>query len=353
MTGFRWAVIGTGAVSAKFVAGLAATRDARAVLVASRALATAEAFAGAVGVARAVEGDDPAGWRGAVDAVYIASPPSEHRRQAIACLEAGLPVLIEKPFAASLADGEAIAAAARATGTFAMEAMWTRFMPAAQLLRDRVAAGAVGAVHLVSGSFGTSYRPDPAQSAFDPVRGGGALGQFAVYPLSLAQWLFGSPSNVTATARIGATGVEESVSLSLAYASGPLASFFVSNRAPAPNDFHVMGTDGIISLQGSIFRPRGVVLTQTSPRGPERLAGGAKARLRESGIAHTAIQVAGITSRGGRTVAARYRGNGYTHEAEEVQACVAAGQHESTTMPLADSLAVLATVDDVRRVIAR
>lgn len=353
MTGFRWAVIGTGAVSAKFVAGLAATRDARAALVASRALATAQAFASAFRVTRAVEGDDPVAWDGEVDAVYIASPPSEHRRQAIACLEAGLPVLIEKPFAASLADGEAIAAAARATGTFAMEAMWTRFMPAAQLLCDRVAAGAVGAVQLVSGSFGTSYRPDPAQSAFDPARGGGALGQFAVYPLSLAQWLFGSPSSITATARIGATGVEESIGMSLAYASGPIASFFVSNRAPAPNDFHVMGTDGIVSLQGSIFRPRGIAITRTHPRGPERVSGGAKARLRESGLAHTAIQLAGMTSRSGRAVAARYRGNGYTHEAEEVQACVAAGRRESATMPLADSLAVLATLDELRRVIAR
>ncbi len=349
----RWAIIGTGAVSAKFVAGLAAVPGARAALVASRSLATAQAFARAWGLPEAVAGDDPADFVGRVDAVYIASPPSEHRRQAVACLAAGLPVLVEKPFATTLADGEAIVAAARASDTFAMEAMWTRCMPAARLLRDRVTAGAIGAVQMISGSFGTSYRPDPALAAFDPARGGGVLGQFGVYPLSLAQWLFGAPETVLATASIGGTGLEESVALALRYPGGPLASFFVTSRAPAPNDFHVMGTEGMLSFAGSIFRPRGVTLLPATPRGAEQVGGGIKARLRESGLAHAAIQRAGLGSRRSRTTAAPYLGNGYGHEADEVAACLAAGRRESATMPLADSLAVLATLDDIRRLIAR
>src|SRR3954447_11066327 len=135
---FRWGIFGTGAISMKFVAGLASARDARATLVASRSLTTAQRFATSMGIERAIEGYAEAAAAGGVDAIYVATPPSEHAAHALLCIEAGIPVLVEKPFASSAADARRIVEAAQANGVFAMEAMWTRFLPAARALRDQL-----------------------------------------------------------------------------------------------------------------------------------------------------------------------------------------------------------------------
>src|SRR5262245_6402274 len=172
VTRFRWGIFGTGEISLKFVAGLAAARDAEASFVASRSLAKAQRFAAGMGIARAIEGYAQAATAGGVDAIYIATPPSEHAAHALLCIEAGIPVLVEKPFATHGAEALRIADAARAKSVFAMEAMWTRFLPAAQALKEQLAARCVGEVRLVSGNFGDSKVPDPANGNLDPALGG-------------------------------------------------------------------------------------------------------------------------------------------------------------------------------------
>src|SRR6478736_6623803 len=99
MAAFRWGIFGTGAVSAKFIADLRHALDAEASFVASRTLAKAERFAVSLGVDAAVAGYSEAAARGGVDAVYVATPPALHKSHALTCIEAGIPVLVEKPFA--------------------------------------------------------------------------------------------------------------------------------------------------------------------------------------------------------------------------------------------------------------
>lgn len=349
---FRWGIFGTGAVSAKFVAGLAAARAQEASFVASRSLAKAQRFASALGIRRAVEGYAEAAAQADVDAVYIATPPSEHATHALLCLQAGIPVLVEKPFAASAADAMRIAQAARATGTFAMEGMWTRFLPAARALRDQVAARAVGDIRLVAGNFGTSQVVDRANGMFNPSLGGGALAHLGAYPLSLAQWLFGAPVLVQAVGTIGPTGVDEDAALQLHYAAGVIGSFFVSIRAWAPDDFHVLGSEGMIRVRGSIVRPYGLEIAREAPRRPEEAQLGWRGRLRQHGLVHQIAQRLGRSSRSrGQRTDFRYAGNGYHYEADEVRACVERGAVESAVMPLDDSIAVASTADAARRAI--
>lgn len=352
MTRFRWGIFGTGTVSAKFVAGLAAARDAEASFVASRSLARAQRFAAGMGIGRGIEGYAEAAAAGGVDAIYIATPPSEHARHALLCIEAGIPVLVEKPFAASATDASRIAAAARARSVFAMEAMWTRFLPAAQALKDELAANRLGEVRLVSGSFGTSKALDPADGSFDPARGGGALAQLGVYPLSLGQWLFGSPTLSQAIGTMGATGIEEDAAFQLRYPGGQIGAFFASIRAWAPNDFRVMGSHGMASFDGPIVRPYGLAVARQAPLRREEPSLGWRARLREHAVTHRIAQLTGLSSRKrARHLACRYVGNGYHYEADEVRACVARGTTESAVMPLDDSVAVAATADAIRATI--
>ncbi len=348
MTRFRWGIFGTGAISVKFVAGLAAARNARAAFVASRSLEQAQKFAAAMHVERAVAGYAEAAALGSVDAVYIATPPSMHAAHALLCIEAGLPILVEKPFATSAAKARRIAEAARSNGVFAMEAMWTRFLPAAQAMRDKLAKGSIGEVRLVSGNFGTSQVSE-ANGLFDLELGGGALAHLGAYPVSLGQWLFGSPTLVQAIGTISPSGIDEDAAFQLRYPAGVIGSFFVSLRAWAPNDFQVLGSGGMVRLRGSIVRPYGLIVSHQAPQRMEQGLLGWRARLRQHALVHAVAQRTDRSSRSlGRAEAYRYAGNGYHYEADEVRACIGRGALESGTMPLSDSIATAATIDLIR-----
>ena len=352
MKRFRWGIFGTGAISAKFAAGLVAARDAEVAFIASRSLAKAQEFAQALGIGRAIDGYAQAAAQGGVDAVYIATPPAHHAEHALLCIEAGIPVLIEKPFACTAEDAARVADAARSRSVFAMEAMWTRFLPAAQALKAQLAACSIGEVRLMSGSFGTSQLPEPGNGIFSASLGGGALAHLGAYPLSLAQWLFGAPTLVHAMGTIGATGVEEDAVFQLRYPQGVIGSFVVSARAWAPDDFQVLGSGGMLAFKGSIVRPYGLQLAQEAPRGVEQAQFGLKARLRQHPLVHQVAQRTGRSSRSlGRQLAHYYAGNGYHYEADEVRACIERGATESTVMPLQDSVAVASTMDEIRHTI--
>jgi predicted dehydrogenase len=351
---FRWGIFGTGAISAKFVAGLAHAQQAQAAFVASRSLDKAQQFAAATGIPRAIQGYAEAAAADGVDAIYVATPPSEHAAHALMCIEAGIPVLVEKPFAISASNAQRIAEAARARGVFAMEAMWTRFLPAARALREALQSRAVGQVRMVAGSFGTSQQPLSANGMFDPQLGGGAIAHLGAYPLSLGQWLFGTPTLVQAMGTVGPTGVDEDAAFHLRYPGGEIASFYVSLRSWAPDDFSVLGSHGMVCVRGSIVRPTGLEISHESPRPPEQASFGWRARLRQHGLVHQVAQRAGRSSRGaGQVVHHRYAGNGYHYEADEVRACVQRGAMQSSVMPLSDSVAVAATAQQVREAVHR
>jgi predicted dehydrogenase len=352
VTQVRWGILGTGAISAKFIASLSSARGAEAVWVASRTQEAADRFARGAGIGRAIAGYAEAARAGNVDAIYIATPPAFHVEHALACIEAGTPVLVEKPFATSAADAQRIADAARARGVFAMEAMWTRFLPAAQALRDQLAGGAIGDVRFVTGSFGISQRPDPANGMFDPALGGGALAHLGAYPLSLGQWLFGTPSVVGVTGTVGASGVDEDAAFQLRYDSGTIASFLVSLRAWAPDEFRLLGSTGMLGFTGSIVRPHGLLISKQASNERDVASFDMKAKLRQNHFVHQLAQRLNRSGRSGeRRIAHRYAGNGYQYEADEVRACLARGAVESEVMPLADSVAVAATADTIRAAI--
>ena len=346
---FRWGIFGTGAISAKFVSGLTFAQGAQADFVASRSLVTAQRLAGEFGIARAIEGYAEAARQGGVDAVYIASPPAHHAAHALLCLEAGLSVLVEKPFATSERDARRIAEAARSRSLFAMEAMWTRFLPTMRALREAVEWRKVGEVRFVTGNFGSSHRVEPGNGMFDPALGGGAMAHLGSYPVSLGQWLFGSPDLIQATGTVGPTGVEEDAAFQLRYPQGVTGSFLTSLRAWAPDSFHVLGDHGMIGIRGSIVRPYGLNITEEPPLPTQPVQFGWKSRLRQNSLVHLVAQLTNRSSRGaGKRYDYRYAGNGYQYEADEVRACIRRGEIESAVMPLVDSIAVASTIDRIR-----
>jgi predicted dehydrogenase len=331
------------------VRGLAHVSGARATIVASREVARARAFAAPLGIPAATGGPDIDAIAATADIAYIATPTALHAPHAIACLEAGLHVLVEKPLAATPEDARRIAETARARGLFAMEGLWTRFLPATRALREDVER--LGGARLMAGAFLLANAPAD-RPIFRADLGGGALGHYGIYPLALAQFVAGPASALRATGSRGETGVEATVALSLSYVSGATGSFIASLEVGARSGFEVDCPRGSVALTGPIFRPAGLRTRDITPRiatGPVVPGRGLRTRLRNSDAGDRIVQAIQHRARApGRTRAIPCPGNGYNLEAAEAEARIAAGQTESPLMPLADSLELARLLDDAR-----
>ncbi|GLZ52856.1 Gfo/Idh/MocA family oxidoreductase [Actinomycetospora sp. NBRC 106378] len=310
MQTIRWGIAGPGRIAANVARDLVAVEGTEFAAVGSRSAERAEAFAAEHGAARAHGSyralvDDPD-----VDAIYIATPHPQHADLAVAALEAGKAVLVEKTFTATLAGAWRVVDTARRHGVFAMEAMWTRFQPAVVRAREIYEAGEIGEVRSVQADLGTVRDVDPDDRLFNAELGGGALLDLAVYPVSFAQMVLGgSPSQVHAVGRRETTGVDAENALVMAWEDGRFATAQTSFHSPSPGQARIFGSTGWIDVLPRFHHPTTIVVHRSPDDPGERL------ELPATGA-------------------------GYSHEIVEVNSCLRAGRTESAVMPLDDTLAV-------------
>src|SRR3954468_16775565 len=149
----RWGIIGPGGIAKAFAGGVAGSRTGELTAIASRnpgKTGLAETFPGA----RILVGYDALLRDPEVDAIYIATPHPGHAEWAIKAAEAGKHVLVEKPFALSAFEADAVFNAHRKAGTFAGEAFMYRLHPLTKKLGELIASGAIGEVRMIQSSFG-------------------------------------------------------------------------------------------------------------------------------------------------------------------------------------------------------
>ncbi len=216
MRTYNWAILGLGNIAHKFAEDLALVPGARLHAVASRSLDKAQAFAATYGVPHAVGSYEDLLAVPDLDAVYIATPHSEHHAHTLLCLRAGLPVLCEKAFALNARQAQEMIEVAQAQGVFLMEAFWTRFFPAIGHALELVRAGRIGEVKHLVADFGFAATYEPAGRLFDPVLAGGSLLDIGVYTLFISQLFLGTPTTVRAVATPTGTGVDLSCAMALA-----------------------------------------------------------------------------------------------------------------------------------------
>lgn len=314
----RWGIMGTGNIAAQFARALAELPDHALAAVGSRSLEKARAFSDAFGAtATAHPSYEALAQDAGVDVIYIATPHPQHAPNALTCLLCGKPALVEKPFTLNADEAKDIVLTAREKGLFVMEAMWTRFFPLMERLRAMVADGAIGEPRMIHADFG--YRSDkgPEHRHLNPALGGGALLDVGCYPLSFASMLLGHPDRVTGMAHVGPTGVDEQAAIVLHHPGGRLACLSTAVTTLTPREAVVMGTEGQLRIHSPWFHPR--VMTWSRP-----------------GVADEVIEVP-------------FEGNGYRYEAEEVARCLRAGRTESAVMPLDESVALMRTMDTLRK----
>jgi predicted dehydrogenase len=311
----RWGILATGTIAAALAEDLARVPDAELVAVGSRTPERARDFAARYGIPRAYGSWADLAADPDVEVVYVATPHSAHHAAARLCLESGKAVLCEKPFTLDLATATDLVQLARERGLFLMEAMWMRCNPAIRRLVDLVASGRIGAVRAVHADFGLADRLPSTHRLHARELGGGALLDLGVYPVTFAHLFLGEPATVAAWATLTPERVDDNTGMLFGYAGGALATLTCSLVTDTPRVAWVSGTEGRVELARGFFRPHSLVLYGNDAT---------------------------------ETVDVPYEGLGYVHEILEVHRCLGLGLTESPLVPLADTLAVMRTLDAVR-----
>ncbi len=157
-------------------------------------------------------------------------------------------MLCEKPFALTLAEVDAMIAAAAQTGRVLAEAFMYRHHPQTKIAGEWVRSGRLGEITAVRAVF--NYAMASRQNIrLNPDWGGGCLWDVGVYPVSLAQFLLGGPPVQAAGAQIlGPSGVDEDFLGQMWYAGGAIAQIQASFRCPFYTTAEVIGSEGRLSF---------------------------------------------------------------------------------------------------------
>ena len=314
--GLRWGIMAPGGIAAIFAQDLLATNRSL-VAVGSRSQARAEEFAARYAIPRVHGSYEALAEDPEIDAIYIASPHTEHAANAELALRNGKHILVEKPFTLTGAQARRVRAVARETGLFAMEAMRTRFMPHSLRMHELIAEGALGEIRALTADHCQRLNPDPQGRLWNPALGGGALLDLGIYNVAFASDFLGTPKDVTAAAIMTETGVDRSTAMIFRYEGGAMASLQTAMDARGTNRAAIIGTEARLEVTPVFYKSSRF-----------QLIGGKDEVLED--------------------FSQPYPFWGKQFEAEEVERCVAAGITQSPRMSLDESVAIAETMDRVR-----
>ena len=275
---FRWAITSAGKIAADFAHAVRQLEGHEVVAVAARSEAAARDFC-----ARHARGAKAYGGydamfrcpRHGADACYVATRPDSHKHLCDRLIERRMPALCEKPLATTVADVEALYAAAH--GSFLMEGVWTRCFPATVKARELLRSGAIGDVVGVQAEFGY----DITHGCPDGVRGSQATGgmgrDIGVYLAEKALLAFDSSVYDLADARgVAVLGHGDGVDLTVAAAvrlvgkdgkrRGGVASLLWTGQCDTPEQCTVLGTSGSLRFTETHHTPRALEVTRRTSR---------------------------------------------------------------------------------------
>jgi len=315
--GLRWGILATGGIAHAFASDLrTAGRDL--VAVGSRSAGGAERFAEEFGIPRAHASYEDLVADPDVDIVYVSTPHPFHADNAILALEAGKHVLVEKPFTLNQAEAERVRDVAAAKGLLAMEAMWTRYLPHMVRIRELVAEGALGEIRSLFADHTQRISTDPRHRLNALELGGGALLDLGIYPISFTWDILGAPQTIAAAAHMAETGADADVATVFTHASGAVSTSVSGSRAAGPNTAHIVGTEARIDIDRVWYTPTSFRLI-----GPD-------GTVREDFVSDI-------------------EGRGMQFQALAAERLVAEGNLAGDILPIDETVAIMGTLDEIRR----
>jgi predicted dehydrogenase len=313
----RWGILATGGIAHAFANDLV-VNGFTVQAVGSRSQASADEFAARFGIPNAHASYEALVEDPEVDIIYVSTPHPFHAANAALALNAGKHVLIEKPITLNAREAREIMDLAASKNLLALEAMWTRFLPHMVRLREILAAGSLGDVHTLIADHTQDLPDDPAHRINALELGGGALLDLGIYPISFASALFGRPETVLASASFKDTGADAQVATIFRYPGGQIASTLSASDTQGPNRANILGTEGRIEIDAVWYTPT---------------------TFRHYDASGEVVE----------TFTAEVTGRGMHFQAAEAEQLVVAGKTSSDILPGEESVAIMETLDEIRR----
>jgi predicted dehydrogenase len=316
-TDFRWGILASGGIAQAFARDLSYFNNHIVAAVGSRSLESAQAFAiefpGCTAYGSYEElVNDPT-----LDAIYVATPHPYHVSNTVLALNAGKPVLCEKPFTINAHEAKQMKAAADVNGVALMEAMWARFLPHMHKVREILASGVLGEIWAVEADHGQRLSDYANPRHWEPSLGGGALLDLGIYPISFAHMVLGKPDSITSSATFTDKGVDASSTAIFSYKSGAQAILTSNMMVSTPCRATICGTQGKIEIDRTFYNPasmRVIMHDGTTTEYPND-----------------------------------YKGHGLREQAKEFERVVRSGAMNSPILTPDESIEIMGSLDEIRR----
>lgn len=314
---FRWGILASGGIAQAFARDLSYFNHHIVAAVGSRSQESADSFAAEFPGCTAYSSYEALVADPTLDAIYVASPHPYHVSNTVLALNAGKPVLCEKPFTINAAEARQMKAAADANGVALMEAMWARFLPHMHKVREILASGILGDIWAVEADHGQRLSDYANPRHWEPSLGGGALLDLGIYPISFAHMVLGVPDKITSSATFTDKGVDASSTVIFDYKSGAQAILTSNMMVSTPCRATICGTLGKIEIDRTFYNP-------TSMR---------------------VIMHDGTTTEYPK----EYKGHGLRDQALEFERVVRSGAKSSAILTPDESILIMESLDEVRR----
>jgi predicted dehydrogenase len=321
MDPIRWGILGCGRIARKFASDLTLVHDARLVALGARRIEDAMAFAKEFPAPHVYGSYEDLVADPEVDVIYVATPHALHHEHTLLCLKHRKAVLCEKAFAINLWQAQEMVNMAREKGVFLMEALWSKFLPQYQKLRELINAGELGEIRNVLVDFGFIPQPPVPPRLYDPSLGGGSLLDIGIYNVFLVLSVLGRPDTIEASMTPSPENVDEQCAVLFKYNNGAMAQLFSSLTSNLGTEADIGGTKSRLRLTSRFYAPSADI---------ELFSGRADTK-----------QIIPVH---------KESGSGYQYEARHVGECLRKGLIESPVMTHADSLLIMETMDRIRSV---
>ena len=315
MSNFSWGILGPGGIARALAKDLTLLEGHTIGAVGSRSISNAQSFADQFG-GTAYGSYEELVSDSTIDAIYVATPHPAHHDNVILALNAGKPVLCEKPFAINAKEAQAMVDAASRNKVALMEAMWSRFLPHYAKVREIIASGVLGPILSIHADHGQRLADQNIPRLIEPQLAGGALLDLGIYPISFAHMILGNPLSINSTAVMTDKGVDAQTSMIFTYENGAQSILTTTMIEQTPCRAVVAGLNGWLEIDRTFYNPASmrVVLNDGS-----------------------------VTQH-----PSTYTGHGLREQAESFKQLVQSGKMQSDILTWQDTIDIMKTMDTVR-----
>ncbi len=241
-------IMGTGSIAGTMARTLRGMKGVTLYAVGSRTLEKAQAFAKENKAKMAYGSYQELCMDPKVDFIYVATPHSEHFDNVCLALKYDKPVICEKPFALNEKQAKAMFKMAAQKDLLLAEAMWTRFIPLGNKLKEIISSNKIGDIQMVTAdlSFNIAWK----QRIQELSLGGGALLDLGIYGLTFATMVLGDDvTDISSVATMSDSGVDMQDCITLKYRTGQIAAITCSAISSGSNKGMIFGSNGHIEVE--------------------------------------------------------------------------------------------------------